>query len=126
AGPSALWVLLVTGSNGSVSLRDELVLGRRELGARFRALPPRTLGAGELLASATRAGNIFHLVTGWACRFREFTDSHQVIVDISFPGDVMGLDAVLRTRTLEEVMTLTSIAAEVIEDGLTDLMTCRS
>ena len=120
-------MLLVTGSNGSVVLRDELVLGRRELGARFRALPPRTLGAGELLASATRSGKvIFHLVTGWACRFREFTDSHQVIVDIYLPGDVIGLDAVLRTRTLEEVMTLTSIAAEVIEDGLTDLMTCRS
>jgi len=122
-------VLLVTGSNGRVSLRDELVLGRRELSARFRALPPRTLGPGELLASATRSGNvIYHLVAGWACRFRELSDGHQVILDIYLPGDVIGLDAVLRTRPLDEVMTITSITSEVIdaEDGLTDLMMCRS
>ena len=122
-------MLLVTGSNGRVSLRDELVLGRRELSARFRALPPRTLGPGELLASATRSGNvIYHLVAGWACRFRELSDGHQVILDIYLPGDVIGLDAVLRTRPLDEVMTLTSITSEVIdaEDGLTDLMMCRS
>jgi CRP/FNR family transcriptional regulator, anaerobic regulatory protein len=121
-------VLLVRGSNGSVALHDELVLGRRELSARFRALPPRTLRAGELLASPTRSGNvIYHLVAGWASRFREFSDGRQAIVDVYLPGDVIGLDAVLRTRTLEEVMTLTSIATEAIdaEDALADAMTCR-
>jgi CRP-like cAMP-binding protein len=47
-------------------------------------------------------------------------------VDIYLPGDVIGLDAVLRTRPLEEVMTLSSIAIEAIdtEDTLIDLMTC--
>jgi CRP/FNR family transcriptional regulator len=127
AGPSALWVLLVTESTGSVALRDVLVLGRRELSARFRALPPRTLKAGELLSSGGGSNLIYRLVAGWACRFRDFSDGHQAIVDIYLPGDVIGLDAVSHIRTLEEVMTLTSIATKVIdaEEALTDLMTCR-
>jgi CRP/FNR family transcriptional regulator, anaerobic regulatory protein len=120
-------MFLVTGSNGSVALRDELVLGRRELSARFRALPPRALKAGELLASGSASNVIYHLVAGWACRFRDFSDGYQAIVDIYLPGDVIGLDAVSCTRSLEEVMTLTSIATEVIdaEDSLTDLMAYR-
>jgi len=41
---------------------------------------------------------------------------------------VIGLDAAFRTRASEKVMTLTSIAAEVIDAkaGLTNLMACRS
>jgi CRP/FNR family transcriptional regulator, anaerobic regulatory protein len=125
--PRLCRMFLVTGSNGSVALRDELVLGRRELSARFRALPPRALKAGELLASGSATNAIYHLVAGWACRFRDFSDGHQAIVAIYLPGDVIGLDAVSCTRSFEEVMTLTSIATEVIdaEDSLTDLMAYR-
>jgi CRP-like cAMP-binding protein len=44
------------------------------------------------------------------------------------PGDIIGLDAILRTRSLEGVITLTSIVSETIdgEQELADLMTCRS
>jgi len=118
-------VLLVKGSNGDVALREELLRGRRELNARFRNLPPRTLRAGELLAA--RSSNvIYHLVAGWACRFCSFSDGHQAIVNVYLPGDVIGLE-VLCTRKLEEVMALTSIVIERIdvENALTDLMTCR-
>jgi CRP-like cAMP-binding protein len=68
------------------------------------------------------------LVGGWAFQCRDFSDDHQAIVDIYIPGDVIGLDSVLRPRTLEKVMALTSIAAEVIdpEGALTDLMTFRA
>jgi CRP/FNR family transcriptional regulator, anaerobic regulatory protein len=128
ADPSALWGAPEIAANGSVALRDELALGRRELSARFRASPPRTLKDGELLASAARSSNaIYHLVSGWACRFREFSDGHQAIVDVYVPGDVMGLDAALRTRRPEEAMALTSITIEAIdaEDALADAMTCR-
>jgi hypothetical protein len=44
------------------------------------------------------------------------------------PGDVIGLDSVLRTRALNTTLTLTSIAIEAIdaEDAILDLMTCGS
>src|SRR5213082_1168235 len=94
--------VVVTGSNGSVALRDELKLGRRELTARFRASPPCSLKAGEPLAAASRSGNaIYHLVQGWACRFHNFSGGGQAIVDFYLPGDVIGLVAISRTRSLE-------------------------
>jgi len=117
------------GSNGSLALRDELELGRRRLTAGFRASPPCHLRAGEPLAAASRSGNaICHLVEGWACRFHSFADGHQAIVDVYLPGDVIGLDAISRTRSLEAVITLTSIVSETIdgEQELAELMTCRS
>jgi len=119
----------VTQSNSRVALRDELVLGRRELSARFHDAPPRTLERGELLVAAAHSRNvIYHLIAGWAYQFREFPDSDRAIVDIYLPGDVVGLDAVLGSRPSEKVMTLTSLAIEVIDatDALVNLMTCRS
>ena len=121
--------MAVTGSKGSVALRDELELGRRELTARFRASPPCSLKAGEPLAAASRSGNaIYHLLEGWACRFHSFSGGGQAIVDVYLPGDIIGLDAISRTRSLEGVITLTSIATQAIdgEQALADLMTCRS
>ena len=121
--------VVVTASNGSVALRDELELGRRRLTAGFRASPPRSLGAGEPLAAATHSGNaICHLVEGWACRFHSFSDGHQAIVDVYLPGDIIALDAISRTRSLDGVITLTSIVTETIdgEQALADLTTCRS
>jgi CRP/FNR family transcriptional regulator, anaerobic regulatory protein len=122
-------VPLVTGSNDNVAVRDELMLGRRELTARFRVSPPRTLSAGEPLVGAARSSDVIcRLVAGWACQFHGFTDGHQAIVDVYTPGDVIGLDAVLRTRPSGRVMTLTSVNTEVIDVAteFTDLMTCRS
>jgi len=122
-------VVVVTRSDDPDALREELVLGRRELGARFANRPPRTVRAGELLGKATRSsGAIFRLISGWACQFRDFSDGHQAIVDIYTPGDVIGLDTILRTRPSGKVMALTSIAAEMIdtEGGFADLMISRS
>jgi len=81
------------------------------------------------LAAASRSGNaIYHLVEGWACRFHSFSDGHQAIVNVYLPGDIIGLDAISRTSSLEGVITLTSIVTETIdgEQALADLMTCRS
>lgn len=108
------------------SLRDELALGRQELTARSGKSMPRTIQAGELLADATGSRDaIHHLIAGWACQRGDFSDDPRAIVDIYVPGDVIGLDAVLQTRPLENVLTLTSIALAPI-GALTDLMTCRS
>jgi CRP-like cAMP-binding protein len=48
----------------------------------------------------------------------------RAIVDIYLLGDVIGLDAILQARPSAEVLTLTSVAIEVIhaEDALVDLM----
>jgi CRP-like cAMP-binding protein len=114
--------------NAHVTLREELVLGRRALLAKFRSAPTRTLAAGELLTEAGSSHAIYHLTTGWACQFREFSDADLAIVDVYLPATVVGLDAILRSRPSEKVMTLSSVAIEVIDakDALIELMSCRS
>jgi len=108
----------------NIVIRDDLILGRRELTASFRASPSYTVGARELLPFTC----IYHLVAGWACRIRYLRNGHQAIVDIYLPGDIIGLDGMLFPRTRAEVVTLTSVATEVIntEGGLADLMNRRS
>ena len=111
------------------SLTDELALGRNKLTAAFRTLPPRALNRAELLARSTGCGSaIFRLRAGWTCRFHVLPSGRAVIVDINLPGDVIGLDTVLRTERLDGVFTLTSVIAEVIpaKDGLLDLIADRS
>jgi CRP/FNR family transcriptional regulator, anaerobic regulatory protein len=132
---SKLWLrnnltdLRITELNTSIALRDELKLGRRELTAKFRGSPRCAVGTGEPLTPAGRVYKVlYYLVEGWACRFHRFSDGRQAIVDVYLPGDIIGLDAISRTRSLEEVIALTSIVAERIdgEQPLADLMTCRS
>jgi len=117
------------GSDGTIALRDELELGRQGLTAKFRASPPCSFKAGEPLAAAGRSANaIYHLIEGWACRVHSFFDGGQAIIDVYLPGDIIGLDAISRTRDLEGVIALTSIVAETIDgkQTLAELMTCRS
>jgi CRP-like cAMP-binding protein len=106
-------------------LRGELALGRRELSARFGSSPPCTLGPSKLLATSAGLRNaVCHVRAGWACQFRDLVNRARAIVDIYLPGDVIGLDAILQARPSAEVLTLTSVAIEVIhaEDALVDLM----
>lgn len=81
------------------------------------------------MAAASRSGNaICRLVEGWVCRFHSFSHGHQAIVDVYLPGDIIGLDAISRTRSLEGVITLTSIVTETIdgEQARAELMTFRA
>ena len=112
-----------------VSLHDELVLGQRKLISTFGSSIPRILKAGEILGTTTSLnGGILHLRTGWACRFSDLANSRRAIVDVYIPGDVIGLDDLLRTRPLKNVLMLTSATAEMlpVEDGLMELMGNRS
>jgi CRP-like cAMP-binding protein len=105
-----------------------LALGRQALRARFRDSPPRVLGSREVLAAAGSRDAIYHLRAGWACQFLDLSSGRTAIVDVYLPGDVIGLDTVLGTRPLKEVLTLTSVTVEAIDtpDALIDLMACRS
>jgi CRP-like cAMP-binding protein len=101
--------------DGYVGLNADLALGRRQLSARFHSAPPYTFGAGEMLVTAGRPSDVIHhLQGGWARQFRDLPDGRRAIVDIYLPGDVIGLDAALRIRPMEEeeVMTLTSLTIE--------------
>ena len=67
---------------------------------------------------------IYRLRAGWACQFRDLSNSRRAIIDIYLPGDILGLDI---APPLNEVLTLTSVTVEKIqaENALVDLMTSR-
>jgi CRP/FNR family transcriptional regulator, anaerobic regulatory protein len=105
-------------------LHDQLALGRSKLSAIFCSSPARTLKAGELLVAAASTDGIYRLRTGWACQFRDFTNARRAILDVYLPGDVIGLDAGVHPRPLEEIVTLTGATIEAVpaEEALSDLM----
>jgi CRP/FNR family transcriptional regulator, anaerobic regulatory protein len=115
--------------NSRIRLAGEIALGRQELSAKFHSSPPRILGSSELLAVAVGSRDvIYQLRAGWACQIHHLPNDRRAIVDIYLPGDVIGLDAAIRTRRSEEVRTLTSVTVETIhaEDALIDLTASQS
>ena len=111
-----------------VALYDELALGRRKLRSIFCASTTQTLKANEKFAGAARpAGAVYRLHAGWACQFRELSNGGRAIVDVYIPGDIIGLDTVLHTRPLQEVLTLCAVTIEEVprEDALMQLMADR-
>jgi CRP-like cAMP-binding protein len=122
-------MLSVTQLNSRIGLRGELALGRRELVARFHSSPPCILRSGELLKMAAGSRDvIYHLRAGWACQYRVSPNGRRAIVDIYLPGDVIGLDAAIRTGRSEEILTLTTVTVATIhaEDALIDVTASRS
>jgi CRP-like cAMP-binding protein len=111
-----------------VALYNELALGRRKLGTIFCASTAQTLKANEKLAAAARSAEaVYRLRAGWACQFRELSNGGRAIVDVYIPGDIIGLDTVLHTRPLQEVLTLCAVTIEEVpgEDALMQLMADR-
>jgi CRP/FNR family transcriptional regulator len=99
----------------SKRVRCELTLGQRQLNAIFGSSPQRMLKAGEILGAATGSSDaICRLRAGWACQFRDLANGGRPIVDVYLPGDVLGLDAILGTRPLEEISTLSTVTIETI------------
>jgi CRP-like cAMP-binding protein len=99
----------------SQQIRGELTLGQRQLNTFFGNSPPRILKAGEILGAATGSSDaICRLRAGWACQFRDLANGGRAIVDVYLPGDVLGLDAILGTRPLEEISTLSTVTIETI------------
>ena len=110
--------------NASVSLHDQLALGKRKLKAIFGSLPSRTLRAGELLGGNGSSDAIFRLRAGWACQFRDLANGRRAFTDVYLPGDVIGLNAGVHARPLEEVLMLTAAIIETIpvDDGLVSMI----
>jgi CRP-like cAMP-binding protein len=102
-----------------------LALGRSNLSVSFQYAPRCIVAPSKLLATSGGLRNaLCHIQSGWACQFHDFENGRRAIVDVYLPGDVIGLDAILRTRHSEEVLTLTSMTMEVIhtENALIELM----
>ena len=108
----------------SIGLNRELALGQRKLRTILEDSALYMRKAGELL----RGDKIYNLRTGWACQFRDLPDGGRAIVDVYVPGDMIGLDTVLHTRSPEEVQTLTAVTmgAVAAENALMDLMAHQS
>ncbi|HEX5323178.1 MAG TPA: hypothetical protein VFW40_05275, partial [Capsulimonadaceae bacterium] len=114
--------------NIPLRLRDELGLGQRKLSVIFGSSAPYTLKAGEIAGAVAGWRNgIYNLRAGWACQFRDLANGRRAIVEVYLPGDVIGLDTLLRTRPLENVLTLSSVTVEPIlgEDAVLELMADR-
>jgi CRP-like cAMP-binding protein len=109
-------------------LSDELTLGRRTVNEIFHSSSPRALESGVPLAAASGPSEgIYRLRAGWACQFRDWSTDRRLIVDVYLPGDVIGLDTILRTQRSEQVVTLTSGTIEMIpaQDVLTKVFADR-
>jgi CRP-like cAMP-binding protein len=110
-------------------VRGSLLQGRQQLEARFRATLPITLRAGEAFAEAASSPHrVYRLQTGWACQYEELPNCRRAIVDIYLPGDLIGLDALFRTRLPENVLALTSVEVAAIdgEQILSELLASQS
>ena len=112
-----------------VGLRNELALGQRKITNFFGSSAPLTLQVGEIVgAVAGCCRGMYRLRAGWACKFQNMPNGRRAIVDIYVPGDVIGIDALLRNRPLTDVLTLSLATLESIpgRDGLMELMADRS
>ena len=103
-----------TGST-TAGLRQELLIGKREVNSYFADRPLRPIKAGDVLTPGDDATELLHvpvyrLRSGWACQFRHLKNGRRSILDVYLPGNVIGLDAALHTRPIENVLALTSVA----------------
>jgi CRP/FNR family transcriptional regulator, anaerobic regulatory protein len=123
--------LTATGKQLSVpvvtKLSDELTLGQRTVNEVFHNSSPRVFESGVPLAAESGSEGIYRLRAGWACQFRDCSTDRRIIVDVYLPGDVIGLDTILRTQRSEQVVTLTSGMIEMIpaQDVLTTVFADR-
>jgi CRP-like cAMP-binding protein len=110
-------------------VRSTLLRGKQQLEARFGTAPSRTLQAGEAFAAAGSSHyGICRLRTGWACQYRELPNCRRAIIDVYLPGDIIGLDVLLGTRPLENVLALTLVQATTIDGDkvLSELLACQT
>jgi CRP/FNR family transcriptional regulator, anaerobic regulatory protein len=73
----------------------------------FRDAPSRIVPAGSTLVSPDRPNDaLYALNQGWACRIREWSDGRRTIPEIYVPGDLIGIESLLRTRSSDEVVAI--------------------
>jgi CRP/FNR family transcriptional regulator len=98
------------------ALYEELAQGERALRKMFREAPSRIVPAGSVLIAPDRPSPaLYALHRGWACRIREWPDGRRIIPEIYVPGDLIGLEAALRTRPADEVVAIQPATVQTVD-----------
>jgi CRP/FNR family transcriptional regulator len=98
------------------ALYEELAQGERALRKMFRESPSRIVPAGTVLIAPDRPSPaLYALHRGWACRIREWPDGRRIIPEIYVPGDLIGLEAALRTRPADEVVAIQPATVQTVD-----------
>jgi CRP/FNR family transcriptional regulator len=98
------------------ALYEDLAQGERELRRMFREAPSRIAPAGTVLIAPERPSQaLYALHGGWACRIREWPDGRRIVPEIYVPGDLIGIEAALRTRPADEVVAIQPVTVQALD-----------
>jgi CRP/FNR family transcriptional regulator len=90
--------------------------GQRIIDAAFGKLSPRRIPAGTRLFGSDGGGDlVYRLSGGWACRAVDWLDGRRAIVEIYLPGDMVGLEAAVLGRPVDEIIAVTALAVQAID-----------
>jgi len=90
---------------------EALTRGQRMMGRAFAEQPSEANPPDALLSAADGGGRKLRLLRhGWACRMRHLHDGRRSMLDLYLPGDLIGLDSLLRPPMASDaVVTLTPV-----------------
>jgi CRP/FNR family transcriptional regulator len=97
---------------------------RRIIEAAFDKSPLQRLPAeARVFASESGGPLICRLSGGWAYRAIDWPDGRRAILDIYLPGDIIGLEAAVLDRPINEVVAVTELTVQAIDTStLAELM----
>src|SRR5579884_1285742 len=98
--------------------------GRRVIDAAFGKSAPQRMPAGtRVFGPDSGSGLVYRLNGGWAYRAVDWPDGRRAIVEIHLPGDIVGLDAAVLDRPVDEVVAVTALTMQAIDTAtLAELM----
>lgn len=101
------------------TLSEGLAEGERELRRIFREAPSRIVPKGAALVSPENPSpSLYMLHSGWACRIREWPDGTRIIPEIYVPGDIIGIESTLRTRSGDEIVALQAATVQTVDSHI--------
>jgi CRP/FNR family transcriptional regulator len=95
---------------------EALSRGQRMMGRAFAEQPSEANPPDALLSTAAGGARKLRLLRhGWACRMRHLHDGRRSMLDLYLPGDLVGLDGLLRPPVASDVVvTLTPVVCHVL------------
>ncbi len=89
--------------------------GQRIIDAAFGKSSPRRIPAGTRLFGPDGGDLVYRLSGGWACRVVDWLDGRRAIVEIYLPGDMVGLEAAVLGRPVDETVAVTALTVQAID-----------
>jgi len=78
-----------------------------------RRIPARS----EILVAGESGRTIYTLFSGWAFRYMSLGDDRRQILDLSLPGDLIGLQAPMTGRITHSVRSITEVSLCFLSNG---------